>query len=390
MKFLSFLLLFCIQQFCVDAQYPPVGEVPPALQLEKVIKGPKMSELQLQRLKGKVVVIEFWATWCVPCVAAFPHINELAEKYKDKGVVFISVSTDKGPDAEEKINILLKTRPLNTYVVLDSNGLTREKYGASTIPTTYLINKEGKLDAVTYPSFLKEEHIENLINGKPSNVPQKKEQQWSTSDAMDTSGALFSLNIKEYKGLMEGTDWRKDKIHLTGMNTTELIAYLFDVEEQTVICDSSLQDKKWELEAKFPYYLSQNIRSILQIVVPKAIGIILDSGKRVMPVYVLKCSACPKTGAKGSLKEVNLGAGSYMNAGNGKLSATNYDFAGIVKVLESFTSSVIIDETGLKNRYDISLEFMFGDEPGVVAALRDCGIAMVKEDRSVDVIRVRK
>src|ERR1039457_5194390 len=94
---------------------PKIGDVPPPLTLTKTIQGPPAAELSWDKLKGKVVVLEFWATWCGPCVKAIPHLNDLAEQFKDKPVVFISVTSEN----EDVVRIFLKNHPMKTWVGLD-------------------------------------------------------------------------------------------------------------------------------------------------------------------------------------------------------------------------------------------------------------------------------
>src|SRR5687768_15507954 len=78
------------------AQVPTikVGDTAPEIKLEKLLQAPPGADTSATNLKGKVVVLEFWATWCLPCVPAIKHMNDVAEKFKDKAVQFIAVTDE--------------------------------------------------------------------------------------------------------------------------------------------------------------------------------------------------------------------------------------------------------------------------------------------------------
>src|SRR5437870_239138 len=71
---------------------------------EEVIQGPSDEKITAQSLKGRPVVLEFWATWCAPCVIAIPHLNELAAENTSKGIQFVAVSAD---DSSAPVKTLL-------------------------------------------------------------------------------------------------------------------------------------------------------------------------------------------------------------------------------------------------------------------------------------------
>jgi len=79
---------------------PRAGEAAPELGLEQVLQAPSGTEASWEKLGGKVVVLEFWATWCAPCIAAIPHLNELADHFKGKPVQFIAITDEKADVVE--------------------------------------------------------------------------------------------------------------------------------------------------------------------------------------------------------------------------------------------------------------------------------------------------
>ena len=86
---------------------PKIGDMPPPLILSETIQGPSLNEIRWDKLKGKVVVLEFWNINCVPCVQAIPHLNELVVQFSNR-VVFISISDDNG----DYLKKFLKRKPI--------------------------------------------------------------------------------------------------------------------------------------------------------------------------------------------------------------------------------------------------------------------------------------
>lgn len=102
--------------------------------------------------KGKVVVLDFWATWCGPCVASLPHIREVHEKYKDREVLVIGVSCDSPmqketpDDNRKKVADFIKAKELPwTQTYAGEWPKVAVKYGVSSIPTVWVIGKDGNI-----------------------------------------------------------------------------------------------------------------------------------------------------------------------------------------------------------------------------------------------------
>ncbi len=119
--------------------------------------------INLSDLKGKVVVLDFWATWCGPCKASFPAMQELVTKYKDKNVEFLFVNTwEKGKENEttEKVTNFINDKKYSFNVVFDYDDAITAKYKIEGIPTKILIDKNGSV--VTFGSS--EEDLIHLID----------------------------------------------------------------------------------------------------------------------------------------------------------------------------------------------------------------------------------
>jgi peroxiredoxin len=98
---------------------------------------------ELKKLKGKVVVVNFWATWCGPCRAEIPAFKEVYEQYKDKGVEILGVSLDEGGWGDVKP---FAARYAINYPILLGNGTIARAYGnIEAIPTTFIIDKSGNI-----------------------------------------------------------------------------------------------------------------------------------------------------------------------------------------------------------------------------------------------------
>jgi thiol-disulfide isomerase/thioredoxin len=106
----------------------------------------------LSDYKGKVVVLDFWATWCGPCRAALPHHEQLAKAYKDQDVVVLAACTN---DAAEAFETFMEEDAFKYPSLLFANDLagrsetrvSRALYGVSGIPHTFIVGKDGKVAA---------------------------------------------------------------------------------------------------------------------------------------------------------------------------------------------------------------------------------------------------
>ncbi len=140
----SFLVLLILSAAYTTSAQLTIGSTVPEIELANQ----KDSIIKLSSLTGKVVLIDFWASWCAPCRAANPYIQQLYKKYRAKGFEVFAVSLDVKKDAWLKA---IKKDKLTYTQVLDNSGWNSkvaESYFVDQLPTNFLLDKTGKIVAI--------------------------------------------------------------------------------------------------------------------------------------------------------------------------------------------------------------------------------------------------
>ncbi len=102
------------------------------------------AETRLSAFKGRVVLLEFWATWCPPCKASVPDLIGLQKKYEDRGFTVVGVSMDGDADAAAQVKEFSDKQGIS-YPLLIADETVIHQYNVMSIPTSFLINKDGKI-----------------------------------------------------------------------------------------------------------------------------------------------------------------------------------------------------------------------------------------------------
>jgi peroxiredoxin len=168
-----FLILFFTlsarESVCLETA-PQIGKLAPVFELTDV-NGKKVS---LADFKGKVILINFWATWCGPCKAEMPSLNKLFLAFKSDGFVVLSISVDS---SEKPVQAILKEQSIAFPVLMDKEqDVYFDLYGVLGLPTSFLIDRDGI--------------IRDKIRG---------EREWDAPDMKEKIGTLLKRNKQEAK-----------------------------------------------------------------------------------------------------------------------------------------------------------------------------------------------
>ena len=118
-----------------------VGERAPLFALPTAAGG----MVALERLRGKVVYIDFWASWCGPCRRSFPWMNAMNRKYGAKGLAIVAINVDKRRDDATRF---LSEMPAEFSVVYDAPGAVPAAYAVQGMPSSYVIDQSGNVSAI--------------------------------------------------------------------------------------------------------------------------------------------------------------------------------------------------------------------------------------------------
>lgn len=141
---------------CVDKNDSASGKIGGDFTLQDL----NGNNVSLSDYRGKVVLLEFWATWCPPCRASVPALEKLHTSYKDKGLAILAISMDEG--GWSSVQSFAKDYGI-TYTVLKGTNEVMSKYRVRVIPMTFLIDKQGNVSPKSLAGFGREDELEKEI-----------------------------------------------------------------------------------------------------------------------------------------------------------------------------------------------------------------------------------
>ena len=113
--------------------------------------------ISLSDFQGKPVLLNFWATWCKPCVSEMPYLQEINDEWSSKGLVLIAINVG---DSTSEVEEFMQNHNLSLPVLLDTKQVVSQRYSIRYFPTSFLIDKDGIIQAAKIGAFSSKEEIE--------------------------------------------------------------------------------------------------------------------------------------------------------------------------------------------------------------------------------------
>jgi len=139
LSILSLAVLAALLLALPASALPGAGDVAPEFSL-KTLNGE--SEITLSDLKGKVVYLDFWASWCGPCRKAFPEVKSLHAEYADQGMEVLAISLDRSPSPAIRF---MAQQKAGFPALFDAGSKTAGAYGVRSIPSTVIVGPDGRV-----------------------------------------------------------------------------------------------------------------------------------------------------------------------------------------------------------------------------------------------------
>ncbi len=367
------------------------GVPAPSLELEQVLQAPAGTKVSWEALRGKAVVLEFWATWCGPCVAAIPHLNELAEKYAGKPVQFLAITAEK----EDVVTKFLKRKPIRAWVGLDTDHSIHRDYGVQGIPVTVLVDAQGKLAGFTYPTELTPAVLDDLLAGRPlagmEGRASRKSIEAGIESGVDEKSAapLFQVVIRPFAGEGGGSAvTTQGRLTLKGVGVSSAIPYAYDVPSYRVDVACELPDTKYDFTVLMPPGYENQLEPLFRQSLEVTFGLKTRQETRTVAAYEL---VTVEGGPKLTATAMAEGAGSSSRGGYGMMDLTNATIDTLASHLANRLGRPVFDETRLEGRYDMNLSWDEEQADGLIAAVREqLGLELKPIQRPADILVVEK
>ncbi len=356
---------------------PGPGDLAPALAIEETLNGPADADADWEALKGKATVLEFWATWCAPCVDAIPHLNELENDLSGEDIRFVSVTDEEAAT----VTPFLESIPISGLVALDLDRSVFQDYGVLSIPTTFLVDKEGVVQAVTRAHDLTREDLLDLIAGRRPDVPELADVGGLFEVDEEEGEAVFQVLVRPTTKAESGMMRNPREVRLLSFEPDSMLSVAYDVEPGRLVMEAELPDQKFDVVVNTggrPDLLEPT----MQQAVSAALGVEARWEERVIDAYVVVTKGEPK------LKSLPDSAGRGSRVSPDSLAATDLD--GLAGRLAYLLETPTLNETGIAGAYQILLKYDSPEPESVFQAIEETlGLAVVKEKRPVEMLVVR-
>jgi len=357
-----------------------VGSKAPEITVNRMMSPPD-ADVSLEAMRGRTVVLLFWATDCPTCPTVIPHINRLVERFEDEPVTFLSVLSEP----EQAIQTFLDTKmEVKTWIGLDIDMSMTRDYFIPGVPMSIVINSAGVVAARTHPINLSERVIRQTMAGRTASTPlfEWPEQYLFTYNPKQP--VVFELSMRPAEPNAERQFMRVGGLRLRGSELREAIAMAYNVNQHNIVSSTALLDAKFDVTVVPPVGKEHEVRAMMRELLERTLGLTTHTETREMTVYEVYAPEGPGRHLQPtteSRRDWDFKPGTYTGQNVTLVELLYYVFVTL--------NMPVFDESGLEGGFDFRLTWNESNPESIIPAMRrQLGLEMRKTTREMEVLVV--
>jgi thiol-disulfide isomerase/thioredoxin len=361
---------------------PVKGTPAPPVESVQLVQSPPATHADWASLKGKVVVLEFWATWCAPCVEGIPHLNQLVASLDPAKFQFISID-DEDP---KLVQAFLAKKHMSGWVGIDTTGKVFARYGVKSRPTTIVVDANGRIVAATVLDSLNAADLQAVAAGRSVKFKPALEITSSSPATVADAAArpLFAVSLSNaapdekfstVRHPPTGTD-------ILGADADYLLTDAYSPVTNRLVLACTLPGGRYDLRMDFAGVPDSVASSVMREAILSGLHLRVQPKTVTKSAYILRA-----TGASKKLLSPSASAGRQIRGYfNGSIRMMNGTMDDLAYELATGLENPVINETGLDGHFDVQLKFTEGDADSVKASLNNTlGLELVQGNQEVSI-----
>lgn len=384
------LLFITLFSTTISLYAQKVGEQAPDFTLTNFFQAPSDAPTTLSGLRGNIVVLEFWATWCAPCRVSMKRLDTIAKKFSGKPIRFLAISKE----SQGLIENFVKSHPNNLWIGVDGNKEANTRYGVDEIPHLVIIDKNGSILGITRSDEVTEERLQQVLEGRQVYFPPivmfdefiHKEQTIFQKlpipkiifKPFDARGGDKTLLNAFFPKITDSSFFA-----ITILPFIVHAAYGISTDHIR-LNDQDMIREKYYVQIQLAGHNIQDIRDTLKSLLKNLIDIRIDKNILKEKVVILERSD--------STQKIPLSkyGESQLQYSESNFTAKKQPIKALITFLQSrYRQQKVIDKTGLTGEYDLDLWWSDSGANGLKEALKKSGLLLRETEQAQDVYIVR-
>jgi len=369
-----------------------IGKKVPNYTFTEILNSPD-KKLSLADLKGKPVIIEFWATWCGACQPAMKKLDKIQSKYKNQ-IEIITVAADDRNKLEKYISLT------NTKLKITNDTLAQNVFPVRIIPHTIIIDKNGIVCAITSPENLNDSIIDRLVSGLVIELPYKNDFKTDTSGVKilyqhtDSDKSITLTNYNPTRSSMfqskQSINGNLNGLEFHNLYLPSIFETLFELPSfNWIVYSDELKDYDFYNDKKDAYNFEIEVSEALEENLNNIAIDFLNENTEInarLKTDTVECLIL--------VKENNLlqksSSDQFAYNSRGGFFAKKIKIKLLTGYLERYSDLPIVDKTELKDVYDIDLDWELDESKTISSELKKYGLKLKKSKLPIEVVEIFK